>query len=73
MSLQERMNEPIQKQVHNHSQFENLRRFWDLGANPDRQDNIEKNTTTTVFKNSVLFISQKHKGFSDVTSLKLYP
>ncbi|XP_060259877.1 synaptotagmin-like protein 2 isoform X4 [Ovis aries] len=68
MSLQERMNEPNTEQVYNHSQFENLRRFWDLGANPDRQDNIEKNTTTTSQKNSVLFNSQKHKGFSDVTS-----
>ncbi|XP_055272115.1 synaptotagmin-like protein 2 isoform X4 [Moschus berezovskii] len=67
-SLQERMNEPNSEQVYNHSQFENLRRFWDLGANPNRQDNIEKNTTTTSQKNSVLFNSQKHKEFSDVTS-----
>ncbi|XP_055437510.1 synaptotagmin-like protein 2 isoform X2 [Bubalus kerabau] len=68
MSLQERINEPSTEQVYNHSQFENLRRFWDLGANPNCQDNIEKNTTTTSQKNSVLFNSQKHKEFSDVTS-----
>lgn len=68
MSLQERINEPNTEQVYNHSQFENLRRFWDLGANPNCQDNIEKNTTTISQKNSVLFNSQKHKEFSDVTS-----
>ncbi|KAM9763216.1 synaptotagmin-like protein 2 isoform 2-T2 [Dama dama] len=68
MSLQERMNEPNIEQVYNHSQFENLRRFWDLGTNANHQDNIEKNTTTTSQKTSVLFNSQKHKEFSDVTS-----
>ncbi|XP_043307400.1 synaptotagmin-like protein 2 isoform X2 [Cervus canadensis] len=68
MSLQERMNEPNTEQVYNHSQFENLRRFWDLGTNANHQDNIEKNTTTTSQKKSVLFNSQKHKEFSDVTS-----
>ncbi|XP_065792998.1 synaptotagmin-like protein 2 isoform X1 [Muntiacus reevesi] len=68
MSLQERMNEPNTEQVYNHSQFENLRRFWDLGTNANHQDNIEKNTTTTSQKSSVLFNSQKHKEFSDVTS-----
>ncbi|XP_043731966.1 synaptotagmin-like protein 2 isoform X2 [Cervus elaphus] len=68
MSLQERMNEPNTEQVYNHSQFENLRRFWDLGTNANHQDNTEKNTTTTSQKKSVLFNSQKHKEFSDVTS-----
>ena len=68
MSLQERMSEPNTEQVYNHSQFENLRRFWDLGTNANHQDNIEKNATTTSQKNSVLFNSQKHKEFSDVTS-----
>ncbi|OWK17221.1 SYTL2 [Cervus elaphus hippelaphus] len=68
MSLQERMNEPNTEQVYNHSQFENLRRFWDLGTNANHQDNSEKNTTTTSQKKSVLFNSQKHKEFSDVTS-----
>ncbi|XP_057409168.1 synaptotagmin-like protein 2 isoform X4 [Balaenoptera acutorostrata] len=67
ISLKERMDEPNTEQVYNHSQFENLRKFWDLGANPNSQDNIEKNTTTSQ-KNSVPFNSQKHKEFSDIKS-----
>ncbi|XP_061060052.1 synaptotagmin-like protein 2 isoform X6 [Eubalaena glacialis] len=67
ISLKERMDEPNTEQVYNHSQFENLRKFWDLGANPNSQDNIEKNTTTSQ-KNSVLLNSQKHKEFSDIKS-----
>ncbi|XP_058401456.1 synaptotagmin-like protein 2 [Diceros bicornis minor] len=68
MSLKERMDEPTTEQVYNHSQFENLRQFWDLGANVNSQDNVEKNTTTTSQKNSVPFNSQKHKEFSDIKS-----
>lgn len=67
MSLKERMDEPNTEQVYNHSQFENLRKFWDLGANPNSQDNIEKNTTTSQ-KNSVPFNSQKREEFSDIKS-----
>ncbi|XP_070481724.1 synaptotagmin-like protein 2 isoform X2 [Equus przewalskii] len=68
MSLKERTGEPNTEQVYNHSQFENLRKFWDLGANPNSQDNVEKNPTTTSQKNSVSFNSQKHKEFSDIKS-----
>nr|XP_058924463.1 synaptotagmin-like protein 2 isoform X3 [Kogia breviceps] len=67
ISLKERMDEPSTEQVCNHSQFENLRKFWDLGANLNSQDNIEKNTITSQ-KNSVPFNSQKHKEFSDTKS-----
>ncbi|XP_033287757.2 synaptotagmin-like protein 2 isoform X4 [Orcinus orca] len=67
ISLKERMDEPNTEQVYNHSQFENLRKFWDLGANPNSQDNIEKNTTTSQ-KNSVPYNSQKREEFSDIKS-----
>ncbi|XP_003780898.1 synaptotagmin-like protein 2 isoform X2 [Otolemur garnettii] len=53
------------EQVYNHSQFENLRRFWDLEANPNSKNNGEKKTTTPGQKHSVPFNSQKHKEFSD--------
>lgn len=68
VSLKERMNEPSTEQVYNHSQFENLRKFWDLGAKPNSQDHDEKNTITTNQKNSVPFSSQKHKEFHDIES-----
>ncbi|KAF6334417.1 synaptotagmin like 2 [Rhinolophus ferrumequinum] len=68
VSLKERMNEPSTEQVYNHSQFENLRKFWDLGAKPNGQDHVEKNTITTSQKNSVPFSSQKHKEFHDIES-----
>ncbi|XP_036282662.1 synaptotagmin-like protein 2 isoform X2 [Pipistrellus kuhlii] len=68
MSLKERMDEPSTEQVYNHSQFENLRKFWDLGANSNIQDNVEKNTTKTSQKDSAPFNSQKHKEFHDLKS-----
>nr|XP_036866435.1 synaptotagmin-like protein 2 isoform X6 [Manis javanica] len=68
MALKERMDEPNTEQIYNHSQFENLRKFWDLGANPNSQDNVEKNTTMTNQKKYVPFSSQKHKEFSGMTS-----
>ncbi|KAM5224878.1 synaptotagmin-like protein 2 isoform 6-T6 [Hipposideros larvatus] len=67
MPLKERMDEPNTEQVYNHSQFENLRKFWDLGANPNSQNNVE-NTITTSQKNSVPFNSQKPKEFHDLES-----
>ncbi|XP_047372172.1 synaptotagmin-like protein 2 isoform X2 [Sciurus carolinensis] len=67
MSLKERMDEPNTEQVYNHSQFENLRKFWDLGGNPNSKNNSEKNTTISQ-KIFVPFSSQKHKEFSDVKS-----
>lgn len=68
MSLKERMDEPSSEQVYNHSQFENLRKFWDLGANSNIQDNVEKNTTKTSQKDSVPFNSQRHKELHDLKS-----
>uniref|UniRef100_A0A8C3W241 Synaptotagmin-like protein 2 n=1 Tax=Catagonus wagneri TaxID=51154 RepID=A0A8C3W241_9CETA len=67
MSLKERMDDPNTEQVYNHSQFENLRKFWDLGAQPNSQDHIE-NTTTNSQKKAVPFNSQKQKEFSDINS-----
>ncbi|XP_023388221.1 synaptotagmin-like protein 2 isoform X6 [Pteropus vampyrus] len=68
LSLKERLDEPNAEWVSNHSQFENLRKFWDLGANPKSQDNVEKNTMTISQKNSVHFNSQKHKELRDIKS-----
>ncbi|XP_045674263.1 synaptotagmin-like protein 2 isoform X3 [Phyllostomus hastatus] len=68
MSLKERIDESNTEQVYNPSQFENLRRFWDLGSNPNSQDNVEKNTTKTSQKKYVPFSSQKHKEFHDIKS-----
>ncbi|XP_032151827.1 synaptotagmin-like protein 2 isoform X3 [Sapajus apella] len=65
MTLKERMDEPNTEQVYNHSQFENLRKFWDLEANSNSRVN-DKNTTTTSQKNSMPFNRQKHKEFSDI-------
>ncbi|KAG8514789.1 Synaptotagmin-like protein 2, partial [Galemys pyrenaicus] len=64
MSLKERMDEANTEQVYDHFQFENLRKFWDLGANLNKE-NVDKNT---VVKNSRPFNSQKYKEFSDVKS-----
>ncbi|XP_047733261.1 synaptotagmin-like protein 2 isoform X6 [Prionailurus viverrinus] len=68
MSLKERMDEPNMEQVYNHSQFENLRKFWDLGANTNSQDNVEKNTTIVSQNPLVPFNSQKYKELSDIKS-----
>ncbi|XP_003935112.3 synaptotagmin-like protein 2 isoform X3 [Saimiri boliviensis] len=64
MTLKERMDEPNTEQVYNHSQFENLRKFWDLEANSNSR--VNDNTTTTSQKNSMPFNRQKHKEFSDI-------
>ncbi|XP_078196191.1 synaptotagmin-like protein 2 isoform X19 [Callithrix jacchus] len=63
MTLKERMDESNTEQVYNHSQFENLRKFWDLEANSNSRVN-NKNTSTTSQKNSMPFNRQKHKEFS---------
>ncbi|XP_059043462.1 synaptotagmin-like protein 2 isoform X4 [Mustela lutreola] len=68
MSLKQRMDEPNTEQVYNRSQFENLRKFWDLGANPNSQENVGKNTNTVSQKYVEPFYSQKHKQFSDIKS-----
>uniref|UniRef100_A0A8C8Z0B2 Synaptotagmin-like protein 2 n=1 Tax=Prolemur simus TaxID=1328070 RepID=A0A8C8Z0B2_PROSS len=66
MSLKERMDGSNAEQIYNHSQFENLRKFWDLEANPNSKNSGVTNTTTTSQKNSMPFKSQKHKEFSDI-------
>ncbi|KAM5317416.1 synaptotagmin-like protein 2 isoform 2-T6 [Glossophaga mutica] len=66
MSLKERMDEPNAEQVYNPSRFENLRKFWDLGTNPNSQDDVEKNTTKTSQGKSVPFNGQKLKEFHDI-------
>ncbi|XP_076969503.1 synaptotagmin-like protein 2 isoform X16 [Tamandua tetradactyla] len=68
LSLKERMSETSPEQFYNHSQFENLKKFWDLGANSNGKAHVEKSTIIPSHKNSVLFDSQKHKDFSDVKS-----
>ncbi|XP_033062339.1 synaptotagmin-like protein 2 isoform X5 [Trachypithecus francoisi] len=65
MSLKERMDEPNAEQVYNPSQFENLRKFWDLEANLNSKNN-DKNITTASQKNSAPFNRQKHKELSDI-------
>ncbi|XP_023572390.1 synaptotagmin-like protein 2 isoform X2 [Octodon degus] len=64
MSLRERMDEPNTEQLYNHSRFENLKKFWDLGTHSNDKDNYDRNSTTSQ-KNSVAFKSQKHKKLSD--------
>ncbi|XP_077820247.1 synaptotagmin-like protein 2 isoform X1 [Macaca mulatta] len=65
MSLKERMDEPNVEQVYNPSQFENLRKFWDLETNLNSKNN-DKNITTASQKNSAPFNRQKHKELSDI-------
>ncbi|XP_027296285.1 synaptotagmin-like protein 2 isoform X2 [Cricetulus griseus] len=67
LSLRERMDEPSTEQVYNHSQFENLRKFWGLGANLNNKDKGENNTATNKQK-SVPFNSQKSKEFDSIES-----
>ncbi|XP_048215307.1 synaptotagmin-like protein 2 isoform X2 [Perognathus longimembris pacificus] len=63
MSLRERIDEPNTQQVYNHSQFENLRKFWDLGAHS--KDNFENTMDLT---KPILCNHQKHKEFNDIKS-----
>ncbi|XP_075858504.1 synaptotagmin-like protein 2 isoform X2 [Microcebus murinus] len=65
MSLKERMDESNAEQVYNNSQFENLRKFWDLEANPNSKNSGTKHTSTGQ-KNSMPLNSQKRKEFSDI-------
>ncbi|XP_055479254.1 synaptotagmin-like protein 2 isoform X2 [Psammomys obesus] len=65
LSLRERMEGPNTEQVYNHSQFENLRKFWGLGANVNRKDN-DDNITAANKQNSVLYNSQKSKEFNSM-------
>nr|XP_045002273.1 synaptotagmin-like protein 2 isoform X2 [Jaculus jaculus] len=64
LSLKEGIDEPNVEQAYNHSHFENLRKFWNLGANPNNKDNYE-NTRVNQEK-SVPFSSQKSKEFNDL-------
>ncbi|XP_049747021.1 synaptotagmin-like protein 2 isoform X1 [Elephas maximus indicus] len=68
LSLKESMDETNTEQVYNHSQFENLRKFWDLGANSSSESNVEKKSTTASHKNSLPFNSQKHKESNGIKS-----
>ncbi|XP_031243187.1 synaptotagmin-like protein 2 isoform X6 [Mastomys coucha] len=63
LSLRERMDEPNIEQVYNHSQFENLRKFWDLGDNVNSKHNNENNTATNK-ETSVSLNGQKSKEFN---------
>ncbi|KAM9220594.1 synaptotagmin-like protein 2 isoform 2-T2 [Dugong dugon] len=68
LPLKERIDEDDTEQVYNHSQFENLRKFWNLGADSNNESNVEKKSTTISHKNSVPFNSQKHKESNDIKS-----
>ncbi|XP_029335458.1 synaptotagmin-like protein 2 isoform X2 [Mus caroli] len=63
LSLRERMDEPNTEQVYSHSQFENLRKFWGLGANVNNKHNDENNTATNR-QTSVPLNIQKSKEFN---------
>ncbi|XP_037053361.1 synaptotagmin-like protein 2 isoform X4 [Peromyscus leucopus] len=67
LSLRERMDEPNTEQVYNHSQFENLRKFWGLGANLNNKDSDENNTATNK-QNSAPLNSPKSKDFESMKS-----
>ncbi|XP_076403157.1 synaptotagmin-like protein 2 isoform X2 [Peromyscus maniculatus bairdii] len=67
LSLRERMDEPNTEQVYNHSHFENLRKFWGLGANLNNKDSDENNTATNK-QNSGPFNSPKSKDFESMKS-----
>lgn len=67
LSLKERMDEPNTERAYHHSQFENLRKFWGLGANLNNTDNDETNTSAHTQK-SVPFDSQKSKEFDSMKS-----
>ncbi|XP_051048171.1 synaptotagmin-like protein 2 isoform X2 [Phodopus roborovskii] len=67
LSLRERMDEPSTEHVYSHSQFENLRKFWGLGANLNNKDKGDNNTATNKQK-SMPFNSQKSKEFDSMKS-----
>ncbi|XP_076793840.1 synaptotagmin-like protein 2 isoform X8 [Arvicanthis niloticus] len=62
LSLRERINEPNTEQVYNHSQFENLRKFWGLGANGNNKQHNGNNTAANRQTSGPLN-SQKSKEF----------
>ncbi|XP_006865025.1 PREDICTED: synaptotagmin-like protein 2 isoform X2 [Chrysochloris asiatica] len=64
------MDEANKEQVYNHSQFENLRKFWDLGSNSNTESDVEKKSATRSHKYSVLSNSHKHKESSDIKSFE---
>lgn len=67
LSLKERMAEPNTEQVYHHSQFENLRKFWGLGANLNNTDNDENHSAAHT-QNSIPFNSQKSEEFDSMKS-----
>ncbi|XP_045149173.1 synaptotagmin-like protein 2 isoform X2 [Echinops telfairi] len=68
LSLKERMDEGNTEQVYDHSQFENLKKFWDLGANSNRVANVERKSAMMSPKNPWLLSSQKCKQSGDFKS-----
>ncbi|XP_049635970.1 synaptotagmin-like protein 2 isoform X1 [Suncus etruscus] len=67
MSLKQRIDESNTDQCYNHVQFENLRKFWNLGANANNRGNVEKSNTTRTQKTETLS-SQDHKEFNVIRS-----
>lgn len=67
LSLKERMDEPNTEQAYRPSQFENLRKFWGLGANLNNADN-DGNHSAAHTQNSVPYNSQKSKEFVSMKS-----
>lgn len=67
MSLKQRIDESSTDQCYNHVQFENLRKFWNLGANANNRENVEKSNTTRTQKTETLS-SQDHKEFNNIRS-----
>ncbi|XP_060033356.1 synaptotagmin-like protein 2 isoform X3 [Erinaceus europaeus] len=68
ISLKERMDESNAEQCYSHSQFENLRKFWELGPQMNGMINVEKNSIITGQKHPGSFNSQTHKEFSSLKS-----
>ncbi|XP_038169485.1 synaptotagmin-like protein 2 isoform X1 [Arvicola amphibius] len=67
LSLKERMDEPDMDQAYHHSQFENLRKFWGLGANLSNTDNDENHSVAHT-QNLVPLNSQRSKEFDSMKS-----
>ncbi|XP_075401216.1 uncharacterized protein LOC142444294 [Tenrec ecaudatus] len=68
LPLKERMDEANTEQVYDHSQFQNLKKFWDLGADSNRVATVEKKNAMTSPKTPLLFSSQKCQPSGDFKS-----
>lgn len=65
LSLRERMDERNTEHVYSHSQFENLRKFWGLGADGNSKHSDGNNTATNK-QTSMPSNRQKSKEFNTV-------